>query len=120
MSRTSPPPRRSEPESCPMELSDQSLRDDLLKRLRRIEGQLRGVQRMIEEGDGCREVGAQMSAARKALDSGYVRMTMCFAQQEMTQALARNAAAGGDEGASAMGQIGPILDEMEAMLLRRP
>jgi CsoR family transcriptional regulator, copper-sensing transcriptional repressor len=104
-----------------MVLSDQSLRDDLLKRLRRVEGQLRGVQRMIEEGEPCRDIGAQMSAARKALDSAYVRMTMCFAQQEMAQALVRSqpTAGEGDPGA-AMAEIGPILEAMEAMLLRRP
>ena len=94
-----------------MVLNDAPMREDLLKRLRRIEGQLRGVQRMIEEGEPCHKVGGQMSAARKALDSAYVRMTMCFAQQEMGQALGPG---------EVQDRLVPILGELEQMLLRRP
>jgi len=42
--------------------------DDLLKALRRIEGQTRGVQRMIEEGRPCDQVVRQISAIRGAVD----------------------------------------------------
>ena len=41
---------------------------ELLKALRRIEGQARGVQRMIEEGRPCDEVVRQVSAMRGAVD----------------------------------------------------
>jgi DNA-binding FrmR family transcriptional regulator len=41
--------------------------DDLLRRLRKIEGQARGVQRMLAEGRGCEEVVQQLSAMRSAL-----------------------------------------------------
>ena len=64
-------------------LTDDKTRTDLLNRLRRAEGQLRGVQRMIEEGEPCLAVAGQMAAVRKALDSTYVRMTVCFMQQEL-------------------------------------
>ncbi|MFD0048181.1 metal-sensitive transcriptional regulator [Actinomycetes bacterium NPDC127524] len=37
-------------------------------RVKRIEGQLRGVVRMMEENKDCRELIAQLSAARSALD----------------------------------------------------
>ena len=40
----------------------------LLTRLRRIEGQIRGIQRMLEEGRGCEDVLTQLTAARSALD----------------------------------------------------
>lgn len=40
----------------------------LQMRLRRAEGQLRGVQRMLEEGADCREVLTQLSAVKAALD----------------------------------------------------
>jgi DNA-binding FrmR family transcriptional regulator len=40
----------------------------LLNRLRRIEGQVRGLQRMIEEGRDCTEVVHQVSAVRAAID----------------------------------------------------
>ncbi|MBM7715562.1 metal-sensitive transcriptional regulator [Siminovitchia sp. FSL H7-0308] len=43
--------------------------DDLLKnRVKRIEGQLRGILRMMEEGKDCKDVITQMSAARTAID----------------------------------------------------
>jgi DNA-binding FrmR family transcriptional regulator len=40
----------------------------LLNRLRRVEGQARGLQRMIEEGRSCEEVFTQLSATKAALD----------------------------------------------------
>jgi DNA-binding FrmR family transcriptional regulator len=57
-------------------------RRDILRRLRRVEGQLRGVMRMIEEGEGCMPVAQQLSAARKALDAVFFRMTVCYLEQE--------------------------------------
>jgi DNA-binding FrmR family transcriptional regulator len=68
-------------------LEDQASRTDLLNRLKRAEGQLRGIQRMIEGGESCLDIASQMSAVRKALDSAYVRMTVCFMQQELQQRL---------------------------------
>ena len=64
-------------------LNNLAARTDLLNRLRRAEGQIRGVQRMIEEGESCLKIGQQFSAVRKALDSTYLRMTMCFMAQEL-------------------------------------
>jgi len=43
-------------------------REQLLVRLRRAEGQLRGVQRMLDEDADCREVLTQLSAVKAALD----------------------------------------------------
>ncbi len=40
-----------------------------LKRLRRIEGQVRGLQRMVEEDQYCIDVLTQVSAATKALEA---------------------------------------------------
>ena len=50
-----------------MELPDATT-TDLVRRLARIEGQVRGLQAMIKEGRECREIVAQLSAAGKALD----------------------------------------------------
>jgi len=44
-------------------------KDDYLKRLRRIEGQVRGLQRMIEQDTYCIDVLTQVSAATRALQS---------------------------------------------------
>jgi CsoR family transcriptional regulator, copper-sensing transcriptional repressor len=43
-------------------------RDQLLVRLRRAEGQLRGVQRMVEGGSDCQQVLTQLAAVKAALD----------------------------------------------------
>ncbi len=44
-------------------------REDYLKRLRRIEGQVRGLQRMVEEDTYCIDVLTQVSAVTKALQA---------------------------------------------------
>jgi DNA-binding FrmR family transcriptional regulator len=42
--------------------------DQLVTRLRRAEGQLRGVQRMLEEGSDCQQVLTQLAAVKAAVD----------------------------------------------------
>lgn len=50
----------------------EEVNDDVIKRLRRLEGQIRGVQRMIDEGQDCRDVVTQLAACKAALDRvGY-------------------------------------------------
>jgi DNA-binding FrmR family transcriptional regulator len=44
-------------------------KDDYVKRLRRIEGQVRGLQRMVDEDAYCIDVLTQVSAVTKALQS---------------------------------------------------
>jgi DNA-binding FrmR family transcriptional regulator len=44
-------------------------KDAQLKRLRRIEGQIRGLARMIDEGEYCIDILTQVSAATRALES---------------------------------------------------
>jgi DNA-binding FrmR family transcriptional regulator len=44
-------------------------KDDYLKRLRRIEGQARGLQRMVEEEQYCIDILTQVSAMTRALQS---------------------------------------------------
>ncbi len=44
-------------------------KEDYLKRLRRIEGQVRGISRMVEEDTYCIDVLTQISAATKALQA---------------------------------------------------
>lgn len=64
-------------------LDNERHRTDILNRLKRAEGQLRGIQRMVEQGEDCQAIAMQMAAVRKALDSTYVRMTMCFMEQKL-------------------------------------
>ena len=42
--------------------------ETVLKRLKRVEGQIRGVQKMIEEGRECESVITQLAAARSAIE----------------------------------------------------
>ncbi|MBA2427990.1 MAG: metal-sensitive transcriptional regulator, partial [Actinobacteria bacterium] len=43
-------------------------KEDLLARLKRIEGQMRGLQRMVEEDKYCIDILTQITAANKALN----------------------------------------------------
>ncbi|MGE3621964.1 MAG: metal-sensitive transcriptional regulator, partial [Acidimicrobiia bacterium] len=47
---------------------------DAINRLRRAEGQLRGVQRLLEEGADCKAVVTQLSAAQSALHRAGLRL----------------------------------------------
>ena len=49
-------------------------KDDLSKRLRRIEGQIRGLQRMVDSDAYCIDVLTQVAAATKALQSVAVNL----------------------------------------------
>jgi CsoR family transcriptional regulator, copper-sensing transcriptional repressor len=44
-------------------------KNDYLKRLRRIEGQIRGLQRMVEDDKYCIDILTQVAAATKALQA---------------------------------------------------
>jgi DNA-binding FrmR family transcriptional regulator len=90
-------------------LADDKARTDLLNRLKRAEGQLRGVQRMIEEGQPCLDIAGQLAAVRKALDSTYVRLTVSFMQQELGERLAS-----GDRGL----RLVEVLDEVQALMAK--
>jgi len=48
--------------------------DDVDKRLARVEGQIRGVRRLLGEGAGCKDVLQQLSAANAALDKVGFRL----------------------------------------------
>lgn len=50
------------------------MKDSHLKRLRRIEGQIRGLQRMVEEDKYCIDILTQVSAMTKALQSVAVSL----------------------------------------------
>jgi DNA-binding FrmR family transcriptional regulator len=82
----------------------QASRRELVLRLKRVEGQLRAVQRMIEEGQDCEPVAQQLAAARKALDKAFFELMACAIEhpefsdgseadgervQRLTRALAR-------------------------------
>ena len=52
-----------------MKLDNQETRKNMIGRLKRIEGQVRGVQSMLSDGRDCREVLQQLAAVRAAVQS---------------------------------------------------
>ncbi|MEY3266438.1 MAG: hypothetical protein RJA15_884 [Actinomycetota bacterium] len=60
---------------------DQEVLDGLMKRLARVEGQVRAVRSMIEDGRECRDIITQVSAASKALDQVGFRLLSAGLQQ---------------------------------------
>ena len=70
-----------------------SSKDDYLKRLRRIEGQARGLQRMVEEDKYCIDILTQVSAMTKALQS----VALGLLDDHLGHCVVEAAAAGGPE-----------------------
>jgi DNA-binding FrmR family transcriptional regulator len=64
-----------------------------LKRLRRVEGQVRGLQRLVESDTYCIDVLTQVSAATKALES----FALSLLEEHLQHCVAHAVAAGGDE-----------------------
>lgn len=48
--------------------------EDLKRRLKRIEGQVRGVLRLMDEGKSCKEVVGQLTAVRNASDKAIAQI----------------------------------------------
>jgi DNA-binding FrmR family transcriptional regulator len=69
-----------------------TINNDLLLRLRKVEGQIRGLQNMIQEGKDCPSIITQLNAARGALDKvGLIilseKLKDCIAFKDDTNAI---------------------------------
>ena len=87
-----------------MELPEE-VTDDLRKRLRRVAGQVQGIERMLDDGRECRDIVTQISAANRALEQAGFRLvsaglTYCISHPEDAEA------------------DGYPLDEVEKMFMR--
>src|ERR1039458_5172960 len=71
-------------------------KDAVLKRLRRIEGQVRGLERMVEEDRYCIEVLDQVAAATRALQAVAIDLVA----DHLLHCVAAAVQAGGDEAAA--------------------
>jgi CsoR family transcriptional regulator, copper-sensing transcriptional repressor len=67
-------------------------RDQILLRLRRIEGQVRGVHRMVEQDTYCIDVLTQVSAATRALES----VALLLLDDHLSHCVAHAVAEGGE------------------------
>lgn len=52
-----------------MKIQNQEAKEKLIQRLRRVEGQIRGVESMLDEERDCKEILQQLSAIRSAVQS---------------------------------------------------
>ncbi|MGN6331917.1 MAG: metal-sensitive transcriptional regulator [Motilibacteraceae bacterium] len=68
-------------------------KDSHLKRLRRVEGQVRGLQRMVEEDKYCIDVLTQVSAATKALQAFSLELL----EEHLNHCVAQALQSGGTE-----------------------
>jgi CsoR family transcriptional regulator, copper-sensing transcriptional repressor len=84
---------------------DEATTADVLARLRRIQGQVGGIIRMVEAGRGCREVMQQISAAGRALNQTGFKMVACGLRDCLQ-----------DEDAA--GEAGYSQDELERLFLQ--
>lgn len=66
-----------------VECLPEARRVDLVNRLRRAEGQMRGLLRLLENGADCARIAQQLLATRHALDSTYVRLNLSLAEAEL-------------------------------------
>ena len=60
-------------------------RHAVVMRLKRVEGQIRGVMAMIDADASCDAVAQQLAAARKALDRAFYEMMACDFEQEIVR-----------------------------------
>ena len=71
-------------------------KDDYLRRLRRIEGQARGLQRMVEEEAYCIDILTQVSAMTRALQS----VALGLLDEHLSHCVLESAATGGSQAES--------------------
>ena len=86
------------------ELEQERIKKNVLARMKRIEGQVRGIQRMIEDGKECEDVLVQVRAVRSALQSANKLilkryLLRCHAETE----------AGGEHGPEALDKFIDVL-----------
>lgn len=62
-------------------IADPEKKKSLCARLARIEGQLRGLQKLIDTDADCEKIAQQMAASRKALDKAFFAMVGCMIEQ---------------------------------------
>jgi len=83
----------SDHETVPAQHGYIQRKDDYLRRLKRIEGQARGLQRMVEEEKYCIDILTQVAAMTKALQS----VSLGLVEEHLSHCVAHAVAVGGPE-----------------------
>lgn len=68
-----------------MNIQSTVVKEDLHRRLRRIEGQARGVQRMLDDDRDCREIIQQMKAIQSAMRNASAVFMRSYAKECLVQ-----------------------------------
>jgi CsoR family transcriptional regulator, copper-sensing transcriptional repressor len=84
-------------------------KDDLQKRLRRIEGQVRGLQRMVDADTYCIDVLTQVAAVTKALQGVALGLLDDHLRHCVAEAVREDRDGEDDKVAEAMGAVGRLL-----------
>jgi DNA-binding FrmR family transcriptional regulator len=82
---------------------------NILNRLRNIEGQVRGIQRMVEEDQYCIDILTQISAVRSALNSVGMKVLRRHVETCVTESI-KDGGAGADE----------MINELMAIISKQP
>lgn len=85
-----------------MELRSPEIQADLMVRLKRIEGQVRGVQKMVEEQRDCADILQQMTAIRSAMHQASLLLARAYAARCLLE--------------PARGDMDAVLDQLMATL----
>lgn len=91
-------------ECCKTTVRDEEERKRLINRLKRVEGQIRGIRAMVEKDAYCTDILVQSSAVTAALNS----FNKCIIESHIRNCVARDLRAGKDE----------IIDELSDILLK--
>lgn len=94
------------PEKVLPAMFDTSEEQALVKRLNRIEGQIRGIRRMVEEPRPCLEVLQQLAAAEAALN----RISLAMFKHHVDHCIADGLAKGEVEGRRQLNELVDIFD----------
>ena len=90
-------------------------KDDVLKRLRRIEGQIRGLQRMVDEDVYCIDVLTQISAATKALQA----VALGLLEDHLNHCVAEAITAGGPQASEKVREAAAAVERLVRSCLLR-
>ena len=85
-----------------MELTSPEVKADLIARLHRIEGQVRGVEKMVQDERECGAILQQMAAIRSAVHNASLVLARAYAERCMLE--------------PAQGDVDAMLDQLMATL----
>ncbi len=99
-----------------MKIKNPDAKDKIIQRLRRVEGQIRGVETMLEEERDCQEILQQLSAIRSAVQSA----SRIFLQEYATSCLAELDEDSPEGKTAARGRREKIVQDMITLLDKAP